>query len=41
MDYYSVELVEKVYEYYKKDIELFGYESEYIDLLNYCKSKIV
>lgn len=33
-DYYNKELVELVYEKYKKDIETFGYQQEYIALKN-------
>lgn len=38
-DYYTVELVEMVYRRYQKDIEVFGYEEEYIKLKAYLEEK--
>ncbi len=38
-DYYTTDLAKKVYKKYKKDVQYFGYEDEYRDLLNYCKEK--
>ena len=36
-DYYTPELVEKVAKRYEKDIEVFGYQKDYEDLLAYVK----
>ncbi len=38
-DYYTTKLAKKVYRKYKKDVQYFGYEQEYRDLLDYCKRK--
>ncbi len=38
-DYYTTKLVNKVYQKYKLDVEYFGYEQEYKDLLAYCAKK--
>jgi hypothetical protein len=38
-DYYTEELVEKVYERYKDDVELLGYHDDYIRLLERYKQK--
>ena len=37
MDYYSINLAKKVYKKYKKDIETFGYEKEYHQLISYLQ----
>lgn len=39
MDYYTLEIAELVYKYYKKDFEVFGYEDEYKKLVKYLKNK--
>ena len=39
MDYYSIKSAKKVYKYYRKDIELFGYQEEYDKLISYLKQK--
>ncbi len=38
-DYYTTKLAKMVYKKYKKDVQYFGYEKEYQDLLEYCKQK--
>lgn len=38
-DYYTLELAEIVYHRYQKDIELFGYEEEYVKLKIYLREK--
>ncbi len=38
-DYYTTDLVKKVYRKYRKDVEYFGYEQDYKDLLEYCENK--
>jgi hypothetical protein len=38
-DFYTEELAEIVYKRYKKDIEAFGYDKDFIDLLDYIKNK--
>ncbi len=38
-DYYTTALAKKVYRKYKKDVQYFGYEQEYKDLLAYCAQK--
>lgn len=38
-DYYTIELAELVYKRYQNDIELFGYQEEYNNLLAYLKEK--
>ncbi len=38
-DYYTTKLAKKVYHKYKKDVQYFGYEQEYRDLLDYCNRK--
>ncbi len=38
-DYYTTDLAKKVYRKYKKDVQYFGYEQEYRDLLSYCRQK--
>lgn len=38
-DYYTLEIAQLVYNFYLKDIETFGYEEEYQQLLNYLKEK--
>ncbi len=38
-DYYTTKLAKKVYRKYKKDVQYFGYEEEYRDLLDYCARK--
>jgi len=38
-DYYTLKTAKKVYKKYKKDIELFGYEEAYQDLIEYIKKK--
>ena len=36
-EYYSAELAALVYERYKDDVEAFGYEQAYAELLEYCR----
>lgn len=38
-DFYTLETAEMVYQYYKKDFELLGYEDEYEKLIEYIKNK--
>ncbi len=38
-DYYTTDLVKKVYRKYKADVIFLGYEQEYKDLLEYCRQK--
>ncbi len=38
-DYYTTKLAKMVYKKYKKDVQYFGYEQEYHDLLEYCAKK--
>jgi len=38
-EYYNEELAKIVYNRYKKDINIFGYEKEYKELIKYCKNK--
>lgn len=39
MDFYTRELADIVYERYKNDFELFGYQDEYVKLLEYLEQK--
>lgn len=39
MDYYDLKTAQKVYERYKTDIRVFGYQQAYDDLVAYIKSK--
>ncbi|MCC8162625.1 MAG: sulfotransferase family protein [Lachnospiraceae bacterium] len=39
-DYYTEDLARKVFRKYKKDVEFFGYEQEYRDLLSHCMSSV-
>ena len=39
MEYYDLDLVEKVYKKYEKDIKVFGYEKEYKKLLDFVTNK--
>ncbi len=38
-DYYTTALAKKVYRKFRKDIQYFGYEEDYRDLLAYCAKK--
>ncbi len=38
-DYYTTALAKKVYRKFKKDVQYFGYEQDYRDLLAYCTRK--
>ncbi len=38
-DYYTTALAKKVYRKFKKDVQYFGYEQVYRDLLEYCAKK--
>ncbi len=38
-DYYTTDLVKKVYKKYSVDVKFLGYEQEYKDLLEYCRQK--
>ncbi len=38
-DYYTTDLVKKVYRKYSVDVKFLGYEQEYKDLLEYCRRK--
>ncbi len=38
-DYYTTDLVKKVYKKYSVDVKFLGYEQEYEDLLEYCRQK--
>lgn len=38
-DYYTTPLAKKIYKRYKKDVQTFGYEQAYSDLLAYLKEK--
>lgn len=39
MDYYTLETAKLVYNHYKKDIEIFGYQEEYQTLISYLQEK--